>query len=46
VRTLHRGAMPAGEQTLQLDRESLATGMYFVRFRAGNTLATRRLVFF
>lgn len=46
VRTLHRGAMPAGEQTLQLDRESLATGMYFVRFRAGGTLATRRVVFF
>lgn len=46
VRTLHRGAMPAGEQTLQLDREGVSTGMYFVRFRAGSTLATRRVVFF
>lgn len=46
VRTLHRGAMPSGEQTLQLNREGAATGMYFVRFRAGGTLATRRVVFF
>lgn len=46
VQTLHRGSLQAGEQTLQLDRHNTAAGIYFVRFRSGKTVATRRVVFF
>ncbi len=47
VRTLHRGSLPAGEQQILLHRMSAETaGVYFVRFRAGAMVATRRVIFF
>ncbi len=47
ARTIFAGNLPAGEQFFPLQRSSAeAPGMYFVRFRSGNMVATRRVVFY
>ena len=46
MRTLYRGNLPAGVQSLPLERFSEPAGMYFLRFRSGATVATRRVVFY
>lgn len=46
VRTLYRGDLSAGAQSLQLERFSEPGGMYLLRFRSGTTVATRRVVFY
>ncbi|MDX1939792.1 MAG: Omp28-related outer membrane protein [Saprospiraceae bacterium] len=46
VRTVHRGSLPAGQQQFTLERTGAeAAGIYFLRFKSGNTVATRRVIF-
>lgn len=45
VKTLHRGNLNSGEQTIDIDRNTLASGLYFVRLRADGQIATRKVLF-
>ncbi len=46
LRILHRGNLPAGDQSLLLERFTEPAGVYFLRFRSGSMVATRRVVFY
>lgn len=45
VKTLHRGSLNSGEQTIDIDRNTLGSGLYFVRLRADGQVATRKVLF-
>ncbi len=45
VKTIHRGSLNNGAQTIDIDRNILSSGLYFVRLRADGQTATRKILF-
>lgn len=45
VKTVHRGNLNSGAQTIEVNRNSIANGLYFVRLRADGQVATRKVIF-
>lgn len=45
VKTIYRGNLNSGAQTIDLDRNTLASGLYFVRLQADKQVATRKVLF-
>ncbi len=44
VKELHSGDMAAGEHTLSLNAEDLASGVYYLHLRSGGFIATQKLL--
>lgn len=44
VKMLYKGSLNSGEQTIDLDRNTLPSGLYFVRLRADGQTATRKVL--
>lgn len=44
VKSFDFGQLPAGQHTETLNMEALNSGLYFVEFRSGNTVATQKLI--
>lgn len=45
VKTLHRGSLNSGAQTIEVNRNLIANGLYFVRLQADGQVATRKVIF-
>jgi hypothetical protein len=45
VKTLHRGNLNNGTQTIDINRNAITKGLYFVRLRADGQTATRKVIF-
>ncbi|MFN7117005.1 MAG: Omp28-related outer membrane protein [Saprospiraceae bacterium] len=45
IKTIYRGALNAGEQTIDIQRNTVSNGLYFVRLRADGQMSTRKVLF-
>jgi hypothetical protein len=45
VKTLYRGSLNSGQQTIDMNRDAVAGGVYVVRLRADGQIATRKVAF-
>lgn len=46
IKTLHRGSLNSGQQTMDVNRNAIPSGLYLVRLRADGQVATRKVMFY